>query len=833
MRSFNKISLCGSSLVTVASLLVTASPALAQSESTTSAASGQTGSDIIVTARKREEDILKTPVTVTALTGAMLDQRGIKSMTDLTSSTPGINMNNSTAGHADRSFQQIVIRGMMPSDSYAATTSLFIDGVPLSSPSAFTAITNPARIEILKGPQSAYFGRNTFAGAVNVVNADPSDTWKGEMLGSVGTRSNWRLRGSIEGPIIGDMITFRASAEKWSKDGSWKNYGPGGGTLGDQSSTMGTLLIDIKPSDKLKIRLFGLLGKDEDGPSAQSRLYGYDVKNSSGQVIEASQSNCTLTGSTTGVQGQGSAVQNNWFCGTLPSLGNQVSVNTVMTPNSTALVQNSVGRVVSPDDTVDHYGLLRYTQHAHATVDYEINDQLSLSVLGGYNHERWTTLIDLDGYDSSSVAGNYPNGYFDFPYLIERNQKDWSAEGRLNYDFGALHGVVGVSYIDAIRLNGLGSGLTTVTASTMSPSGKAENKTLGGYFGATYDFTSRLSLSVEGRYQIDKLYSFAAPSGVTVASSEYIPAGYYAGGSILAQGTYRNFTPRVIVNFQATPDLMVYASWSKGVNPSQFNTTIVQQNATIQAAAKAAGMSLTVKPEKLTNYEIGAKGKLFGGRMSYSLDAYYAQWRDQLTSILLTLPNGTYTNGSENVSFINGYANAGSVDLYGVELQTNWNIGKLLSVDAAGAYTGTHINSFTSPTISALTGIYDYSGNQMPMTSKWSANVGAQVGGNVKGQADTTWFLRGEWNFKSGFYSDQANLAKTTDSHVFNARIGASWGNKSLQAYVTNIFNNKAYTSVSDNYTITSNYAYLSRYSALVVGLPDLRTAGVQFQVKF
>ncbi|MFT4055849.1 MAG: TonB-dependent receptor [Novosphingobium sp.] len=776
--------------------------------------------DIVVTARKREEDILKTPVTVVAVTGEQLDTKGVKTMQDLAASTPGININDSSSGHADRSFQQVILRGMTPSTTLATTTSLFIDGVPIASPSAFTAISAPERIEILKGPQSAYFGRNTFAGAINVVNSVPDGEWGGTVTAMVGTRSNYRGRVEIEGPIIGDALTFRVSGEKFSKNGSWKNEA-NGQTLGDQSSTTGTLLIVAKPTDKLTVKLFGMMAKDDDGPSAQTRIIAQNISDNSGNVVYASQANCTVNG-------------NPYVCGTLPRFSNGVSANTDMMDNIRNLLAIDTNRVVSPEDTVDHYGLLRHTRHAHGTLDYELNDQLSVSLLGGFNSEKWTTLIDLDGFDTSMLASAYsPGGYFDFPYVIERDNKDWSGEGRLNFDFGKLRGVVGASYLYARTYSGLGSGLTTASASSYSKGGKDQSRTKGAYFGLTYDFTDRISLSVEGRYQVDKLASYVSASGLTVASDVFVPAGTYAPGELLAQKTFKNFTPRVIANFQVTPELMLYASWAKGINPAQFNTGILSQTAAIQRSAADAGMTLTVDPEKMTNYEIGAKGRLFGGSLTYSVAAYYAQWRDQINSILLTVPNGNIVNGVEDVSFVSGYSNSGSVNLYGVEGQFAWRPVDLITFDGGVAVNITDIRDFVSPTITALSGITDYSGKEMPNTSKYSANLGVQLGGDVKGQDDTTWFVRGDWNFKSGFYANQANISKTSDAHKVNLRGGFAWGGASLQAFVTNVFNNKAYTSATDNWTIEQGYRYLSTYSAVLVGLPELRTAGVEFKLKF
>ncbi len=800
------------STLAVAGSLLYAAPAFAQTSSDTAKTAP---GEIVVTARKREEGLLETPLTIVAATGEQLDAKGVKGMQDLAASTPGININDSSSGHADRSFQQIIMRGIKPSTTLATTTSMFIDGVPVASPSELTSISSPERVEILKGPQSAFFGRNTFAGAINIVTKEPTGDWHGSLLGSVGTRSNYRGRVEIEGPILGDALTFRATGEHFSKNGSWRNSADGT-TLGDQSSTTGTLLIVAKPTDTLKIKLFGLLGKDDDGAPAQTRILGYDINNTDGSVLYANQSNYTTAA--------GAA----WFKGTLPSVTNAIGANTTLTSTVKSMLASTSGRVVGPDATTDHYGMVRYSQHLHGTLDWELNDQLSLSVLGGYNHERWTTLIDLDGFDTSALSSAYyENGYFDYPYFISRATKDWSSEGRLNYDFGKLHGVVGASYIWAWQRQGLGSGLT----GTITAGGPSVSKTFGTYFGATYDFSDKFSISGEGRYQIDDLASYAGSSGLTNVSDAFLAAGTYSAGDLLASSKYKNFTPRIIANYKFSPDLMVYASWSKGVNPAAISTYVLSYSDAIQQAAKDAGATLAVKPEKLTNYEIGAKGRI-GTTFSYSIAGYFAQWRDKITQILLTLPDGTYdSSGNENVALVTAYSNAGDVNLWGIEGDMTWRPIDLITIDAAGAINATDIRKYADSATSAMTGSTDYKGNQIANTSKYSANVGIQFGGNIKGQDDTTWFARADYNYKSGFYVTEANLAKTQDSHKVNFRAGTKWGNKSLSVYVTNAFNNKAYTSASANYTIDPSYSYFSAYSAVLVGLPDLRTAGVEFKI--
>jgi iron complex outermembrane receptor protein len=828
------------SLTAVAGALSFANPAFAQNAP--AAEEADAGGAIVVTARKREEDLLDVPLTVTAITAEALAVRGVATMQDVANSTPGININDSSSGHADRGFQQIVLRGFTPVTTLATTTSLFIDGVVVSSPSAFTSISSPERIEILKGPQSAFFGRNTFAGAINVVNKVPGNDWHGAASGTVGTHDNYRAHGEIEGPLIRDILSFRASVDYFKKSGSWTNAADGR-TLGDQSSLSGTALLVFKPTDRITIKGFALLSRDRDGAPANARLVAQDVKDSAGNIILKNQANCTFQGDSSGVAGiAGTPVTNSYICGTLPGLINPISANATDDAITRAFLYFAPNRrLIAPEDGVQGYGLLRQYRHYHVTADIELTDELTASFLAGWGREYWNTMIDLDGFDGSKltvgmpgVAATSPRGFYDFPFLVERRTRDSSLEARLSYDAGRIHAVAGFSYLDAIVQSGQRGSTTPLVegnafpATATSPGGVSQNKTYGGFFGLTYDATDALSISVEGRYQSDKILAYAPPIGIVIPSSALIPAGTYAPNSVLAEATYKNFTPRVIVNYDISPDMMIYASWSKGVNPSQFNSSILTSSDVIQTQAAQAGVKVAVEPEKLTNYEIGIKGKALNGALRYSLSAYYAQWRNQINAVSFTVPTTPVP------TLASGVQNSGSLDLKGIEVEAAWRVNDVLAIDFAGAINDTSFKSFKNRALSQLTGIYDFTGKEMPYSSKYSFNLGAQVGTEIGGWDDGRWFARADWSYKSGTWSGQANTTKTSARNVVNVRAGISKGPFSLEAFVTNLFNDTNYTSLIDQTLFDPGVPGGAKANAaLFVNLPDKRTAGVQLKFKF
>lgn len=820
MRSGVAHSVVASALAAIA---LSAAPAMAQDVAADAAAdSGMGGGDIVVTARKTSESILRTPIAVSALDSSGLTARGVVSLNDLSTSTPGLNINNNAAGRNDRSFQQLIIRGFTPSQATIPTSALFIDGAPVSSTSAFSTISDPERIEVLKGPQSAYFGRNTFAGAVNFVTKMPTNELSGSVAGMLGTRDNYRVHADIGGAIIDDVLLFRLNVDRFAKSGSWRN-GLSGETLGDQRTTSGSALIVFKPVPDFTIKAMGLLSDDHDGPSANSQLSAVTVRDSAGNVVLQNQSNCTVNGNAT-------------FCGVTPQLALRPSLNTTYDNFVRNFLANPRGRVVSPEHGVQGYGLVRRYYHIHVSADYELPDTgLTFSTLTAFNKERYSQFADIDQYGSILIANNTAQAgarsYYDYPFLVERVNRDFSQEARVSYDHGGpFHGTLGVSYLNAFSQGSLGGGNGGLgVASFSSVSGATRNRTFGIFFGATYKFVQGLSLSLEGRYQIDKLSAYAPPTGFTANSDVFVPRGFYAGESQLVNATYKNFLPRVILQYDIDPSLMVYASWSKGVNPGQFNTAFLSFSTTVQQAAANAGVSVRVDPEKVTNYEIGLKGKLFDNSLRFALAAYYAPWRNQINAITFTANDAP---GSVPATQIIRYtANTGSVDMKGIELEGTWTLSHIVDVNFSGSINDSRINAYTNPQVSGLSGITDFRGKQNPNTSRYSAALGVQYNGEI--DADTRWFVRGDYNFKSGVYADAANTVRTPDLHLVNARAGVDRGPLSLAFTVRNVFNNHTFVSIANANVLAPGVAGTAPYNGLIVGLPELRTYALEAKFRF
>ena len=765
-------------------------PAIAQETSAEQKQADTVIEKIEVTARKRAESIQETPLAVSALISDDIEKRGITQVADLADNTPGLVVSNNYSGKTDRSVQTFILRGFTPSGSQA-TTSMFIDGVPVSSTTAVSSIGSPERIEILRGPQAAYFGRNTFAGAVNVVNKEPNKEWAGSIEGTIGNYSYSRLRGEIEGNLIDDALAFRASFENYEKDGAWDNHSADGGTLGAQKTTMGNLYVLATPTEDLTIKAFGFYANDHDGPAASALITAYDIIDYSGSTLVNRQNNCVVNGT------------NPFICGTIPDKLDPLSYNTRL-PEGSVLADKSL-RLTDVDLT--DYGMDRETVHAHLVIDYEFGDTgFSVSSLTGYNEEDWAIINDIDHYYSTD---------FNFAYLAERRAEDFSQEFRLSYaGDGPLTGTVGVSYLDAE--NQTAGGFTMFNfmpgvdyTYTPAHGGTAVNKTLGLFFGLAYELTDKATLSAEGRYQKDKVSSVTT-ANVTEAEVEF-----------------SNFLPRIILDYKFTEDLMAYVTFSKGVNPSRFNSVLSTYIPEVREAAEAAGITLAVAPEEVDNYEIGVKGTTFEGSMTYALDVYFADWTNQTNQI-----SGTVIVDDREETYT-GYANTGSVEITGLEGEMNWMLTSNLRLNASGAVTDSEIQEFTSVNLTKLVGYTDFSGNEMPGVSKYSGNIGLQYSDYL---GDYDYFARVDYTYKSGLYVNEANITETPDIHKVNLRAGVTFDNFSVQAYVKNLFDTDAYTYARD-YSILGNAEGVNSgfggSTAIVASLQEPRTVGLTVKYTF
>ncbi|MBP7336944.1 TonB-dependent receptor [Niveispirillum sp.] len=181
-----------------------------------SAQEGLALEEIIVTAQKRAEKLQEVPVSVTAFSAATIEDAGIKTAEDFLALTPNIRMVQSfTVGN---SF--VTVRGISQINNNDPSVAVVVDGVPQSNQKQLAQqFFDIERIEVLKGPQGALYGRNSIGGAINIITRQPKDRMEGSAEIGYGSGDTWSATAAVGGPVVQDKLLFRAAASYQDSDG--------------------------------------------------------------------------------------------------------------------------------------------------------------------------------------------------------------------------------------------------------------------------------------------------------------------------------------------------------------------------------------------------------------------------------------------------------------------------------------------------------------------------------------------------------------------------------------------------------------------------------------
>ena len=231
---------------------IQALPGVASAQ-TAPAGDGLQVQEIVVTARKREERLQDVPISANVTTGAALEKQDVKSLSELNSYVPNLFIQKTPANEA------IYIRGIgSPAGNLAFEQSvgLFVDGVYAGRARQFAApFLDVERVEVLRGPQGALFGKNTSAGAVNIVSRGPSSTFESisTLTATVAGQSGWEATQILSGPLT-DTVSGRVALKISENEGWLKNTV----NLRDEPrayNLVGRAVLEWRPNDQLNVRL--------------------------------------------------------------------------------------------------------------------------------------------------------------------------------------------------------------------------------------------------------------------------------------------------------------------------------------------------------------------------------------------------------------------------------------------------------------------------------------------------------------------------------------------------------------------------------------------------
>lgn len=216
--------------------------------------------EMVITARKSRENLQEVPISVAVLSASDIETKGITSTADVAKFVPSMQFDQGFAPQDTR----IVIRGLSPSRG-RQNVAVLLDGIDITSQSIQTnggtllispRLIDAERVEIVKGPQNALYGRTAFAGAINYVSKQPTEELDGRMGVNVGTDGLWELKGNVSGPLVGETLGGIVSATVWNHDGFYSDTTTGSDIGGEEGYAIsGALTWNIGERVTLKPRI--------------------------------------------------------------------------------------------------------------------------------------------------------------------------------------------------------------------------------------------------------------------------------------------------------------------------------------------------------------------------------------------------------------------------------------------------------------------------------------------------------------------------------------------------------------------------------------------------
>ena len=760
------------------------------------ASEGRDSAEIIVTARKREENLQNVPTSVAVATSDTIDQLGLDNLTDIAKVTPGLVFDDTLGRDGNRP----VIRGQANILGQSGV-AYFIDGIYYTGSLADYDVDTIERVEVVKGPQSALYGRNTYSGAINIISKLPGDAWEGRVTADIAEHDRYEVTAGIRGPLS-DGLSLGVNGRYYDFGGEFTN-GFDGSKIGDQSSWS----------------LSGVLNFDKGGPFTAT-LRGYYNRTDDGQPAIFSQSanenNC-LTDNGTLYRGQG-----RYFCGVIEPR-QVISDYTRQFPNR------------------EDVGIEADTYNISLKLEAELTDQLTVTSRTGYNQRTQQTLTDGD-YSAESfttaVFTTFPVGpvigatpprnlrlgivgsTIDFSFANRTKTQDVSQEIRFTYESDAVDVIVGGYFFDqdddsfsirtvpsdalaraqasaAARAAAICAaspicGGTRLLFAPAVPNARDENLleiTNTAAFGAiNWHITPEINLGLEGRYATENIRQVVFD----------FDEGQARPVPVQSQRKFKEFTPRITLDWQATPDNLIYAIYAEGQKPGGFNG----------AQAIAAGVP-SYEAEDNKSYEIGLKNRFLDGAVIFNIAAFHTKIDGyQLTQNVSVPPN--------QVSVV---TNAGSARINGFELELLARPVDGLSITANYAHADSRFTAGFDENQGVLNDVADdglvncSTGDQFPDITGCQSRFGSIDGKRIPrapvsrafvdldyrtpvGGGDWEFFVGGNVTYTSSSFAQVHNLAETGSSTVVDARAGVQNDRYRVQFYVKNLFDEDAVSQI-------------------------------------
>ena len=764
-----------------AAVLVGITPqATAQQQASDGGSSGTAIQEVIVTARAREESLQAVPLAVTAFNADEISRSAVFDLKDVARFTAGFNFEDFSGG-----FGTPVIRSATQNRLTALeqNVSVFFDRVYLPRSYLYALpVAGIERIEVVKGPQSARYGRNAFMGAINYVPLGPTENFRADAMAGIGDDERYELAGSIGGSIVEGLLSGHAYAGYEEYDGPWTNshplanagVSPGtDGNLGGFDNRYFSGALRLTPVEGLAIDL---------------RYYDFQQDN---EIRPLS------------VNGSGAAV-NNLNCGTQLQPGDRFRLLCGEIP------YNPGPYFLDPRS----YSANTETQILRGEIEWQISDAWSVDYLYA-NIEGEVASVTVSDRDQRTCGDSSP-GNCTFQNVPNGNVDYDTHEIRVLYKQGPLLAGFGAFYLDGDDLEQFAFYFAPpVTTLPITPVPDPIN--VPGAFLLTNALTTTRDISYYGEIQ----YGFLDERlrlGAELRYTEEKKTVTNLTSGVKSEKTFYQTTPRFTVDYDLTDDNLLYLSVARGLKAGGFNpTAFLVENRTFD-------------PDDNWTYEVGSKNLLWDQRLQLNAAVFYTAWSD----LQVNKPNEGSPQGAVAAQII---GNVGDATIYGLEIEATALLTERLQANLALSLTDATFDSGTidgiatrAPTVCddiVCRSDGNVGGNDLPRQSSEQFAVGLQWGDQL-GAWDSDYYIRTDVAYQSKQYLTSLNEGTVPSRVITNATIGFTRGNYELQLWARNLLDEE-YVSNSFATIISGNFA-ASSYNGT---LGEPRTLGLRLRARF
>lgn len=720
--------LCGAALSGIAAM-----PGTALAQDAAAAEEAPEDRVIVVQARRQNETLQEVPVTVTAIGGETLQRYNIDQVADITSRVPTLNVQVGGSGSGG----QLSLRGVGSSNISAAFDSAVAfeyDGVVVSTMRMVQAgFFDVEQVDVLRGPQSLFFGKSATAGVLSLRSANPTSDWE------VGMRANYEfeekgylLSGYISGPLT-DTLGIRLAAQFNDID-EFQLLQPGTPAVNQErglTDFIGRLTLDWNPSDRFRANFKLQYTRNENDGAIGTAEIGCGANGRADPIV---------------LLGGAISIPAGYDCNAFDQRYYLSDAAVPLAPG-VPTPSKAAGRNGVPFGETDIlFGRLQF--------DLDLSDTLALTSVSG--------LLKMDAVDFDCYAyGGFLTGPNNTRLPGAAGCSDpinsldqFSQELRLRSDFdGPFNFMLGAFYEDrkfifdtaqqGVNISFLGRDPVTGFTYDWDKTHTTKTEALSFFGSVMIDLTEQLELSGGIRWTDEKkVQTIAVPYlHAFLQGPGFVRPGFFSGPINFADD---NISPEVTLRYQATDDINIFASFKTGFKSGGIDNSALPSNSLSQAALSGDFSSLIFQSEKAKGGEVGFKSQWSNRDVTFNATAFYYVFED------LQVQNFN----AVTIQFVT--SNAGELTTKGLDLETSWRTpvdGLKLSANLSyldAQYTA----QFLQP--GGQGGVIDLNGRRGSQAPEWAGNFAADWTIPINDNLEL--FLSGNAAYNDGYITDETTL---------------------------------------------------------------------------